>query len=122
LAKYPQRIEFSAPTEKTIENILLIYWVQTYWGGVDIRLRGPHKQLCEVPLTYMACRLPPCLFFYCGQRNIVNMKRVKSCCFVGKRIKLSLIGGKVIYVSRLHTEKFLALLTLYPDITWIEGA
>ena len=122
MAGHPKRLEFSnQKKELTIVDILHIYWVQTFClGGIDIRYRGPRKLLSDFSLDYMAQRLPPCLFFYCGQSNIVNMKRVKSCRRVGKRIKLLLIGNKSIYVSRLRVSFFLALLAIYPDITWVE--
>ena len=123
MAGYPTRIEFIRKNEKPIENIFDIYSIQSGQDYVIILMKGQIKPLCNnVTLDYMKSKLPPCLFFCCGQSGIVNMKRVKSCCFAGRRIKLEMKKHTrnekpdPVYVSRLRVEMFLALLTLYPYI------
>jgi DNA-binding LytR/AlgR family response regulator len=117
LSGYPQRITFIRKKEEPIEDIFSINYITCSLDYVDIYLKGKCKAAQRnVTLNYMKQRLPPCLFFYCGKGVLVNMSRVKSWCWTGRRIKLVLIRNKELYVSRLRTLFFLALSTLYPGI------
>jgi hypothetical protein len=117
LSGFPKRITFIRKKEDPIEDIFTINYITCSLDNVDIFLKGKCKAAeRNVTLNYMRQRLPPCLFFYCGKSILVNMSRVKSWCWTGKRIRLVLIRNKELYVSRLRTCFFLALVTLYPGI------
>ena len=117
LSDYPQRITFIRKKEDPIEDIFSINYIRSSLDYVEIFLKGKCKPTeRNVTLNYMRQRLPPCLYFYCGKSELVNMSRVKSWCWVGKRIRLVMIRNKELYVSRLRTCLFLALLTIYPGI------
>jgi DNA-binding LytR/AlgR family response regulator len=116
LSGYPQRITFIRKKEKPIDNITDIYYVHSDMDYVEIICKDLPLLINNATLGYMKNRMPPCLFFCCGQRDIVNMRQVKRCCLVMKRIKLTVTGHEPIYVSRLRIKSFLFLLTIYPHI------
>lgn len=121
LSGYPQRISFIRKKEEALDDILSINYITCSLDYVDIFIKNKRKALQRnVTLDFMRKRLPSCLYFYCGKRVIVNMKRVKSCSLAGRRIRLVLIRDKVLYVSRLRTIFFVALASIYPNIKGID--
>jgi DNA-binding LytR/AlgR family response regulator len=121
LSGYPQRITFIRKKEEALDDILSINYVICSLDYVDIFQIGKCKSLLRnVTLDYVRQRLPSCLYFYCGKSVIVNMSRVKSCRLMGRRIRLVLIRGKVLYVTRLRAMFFVALASIYPNIIGID--
>ncbi len=103
-------ITFPVKKEKTIENPNDISYIEADGNYVDVHFKNKMKEIKTTDLKYMMSKLDPAVFVRSGKSEIVNVQRIRKWKYCGREIRLIMMCGKRINVSRYHVKDIEPLL------------